>query len=71
VTEAEVEKRKKFRRSLVARCALLKGHVITEDDLDAKRPGTGISPDKLPYVIGRKLIEEVHQDQVIHWRDLL
>jgi N-acetylneuraminate synthase len=45
--------------------------VITEDDLDAKRPGTGISPDKLPYVIGRKLIEEVHQDQVIHWRDLL
>ena len=55
VTEAEMEKRKKFRRSLVARCPLRQGHVLTEEDLDAKRPGTGISPDQLRYVIGRKL----------------
>jgi len=71
VTEAEMEKRKKFRRSLVTRCALKQGHVIHEKDLDAKRPGTGISPDQLLYVIGRKLAGDIRKDQVISWKDLL
>jgi N-acetylneuraminate synthase len=70
VSEAEIEKRKKFRRSLVTCSALRQGHMISEADLDAKRPGTGISPDELPYVLGRKLIKDVQQDQVIHWEDL-
>jgi len=71
VTETEMEKRKKFRRSLVTRCALKQGHVIHEKDLDAKRPGTGISPDQLLYVIGRKLAGDIPKDQVISWKDLL
>ena len=70
VSEAEIEKRKKFRRSLVTCSALRQGHVISEADLDAKRPGTGISPDELPYVLGRKLMKDVQQDQVIRWEDL-
>jgi N,N'-diacetyllegionaminate synthase len=70
LSEAEIEKRNKFRRSLVARHPLQQGHMITEDDLDAKRPGTGISPDELPYVLGRKLVRNVQQDQVIGWKDL-
>jgi sialic acid synthase SpsE len=70
VTEAELEKRKKFRRSLVARGALRKGHLIVEGDLDSKRPGTGISPDELPYVIGRTLASDLEPDQVIRWKDL-
>jgi N-acetylneuraminate synthase len=70
VSEAEIEKRKKFRRSLVTCSALRQGHMISEADLDAKRPGTCISPDELPYVLGRKLIKDVQQDQVIHWEDL-
>ena len=44
--------------------------MINEEDLDAKRPGTGISPDELPYVLGRKLAGDVQQDQVIRWKDL-
>lgn len=71
VTEAEYEKRKKFRRSLVARRALGQGHVMTEDDLDAKRPGTGISPNEISYVLGRKLARDIREDQVIDWNDLL
>jgi N,N'-diacetyllegionaminate synthase len=70
VTQAEIEKRIKFRRSLVARCSLSKGHVITVEDLDAKRPGTGIAPNEIPYVLGRKLAQDVQQDQVINWKDL-
>lgn len=71
VTEAELEKRKKFRRSLVARSALRKGHLIIDGDLDAKRPGTGISPNELQYVIGRKLASDLRPDQVLNWKDLL
>jgi N-acetylneuraminate synthase len=70
VTPAEIEKRIKFRRSLVARRALRQGHVIAEEDLDAKRPGTGIAPDEIPYILGRKLARDVQQDQVISWKDL-
>jgi N-acetylneuraminate synthase len=71
VTEAEFEKRKKFRRSLVARRALAKGHELTEVDLGAKRPGTGISPDEIPYVLGRKIAHDLEEDQVIRWEHLV
>jgi N-acetylneuraminate synthase len=70
VTEAELEKRKKFRRSLVTRRALPAGHVLSEDDLDAKRPGTGVSPDEMKYVLGRKIAADMDEDRVIRWEDL-
>ena len=70
VTEAEIEKRKKFRRSLVTRRPLLRGHVLTEGDLDAKRPGTGISPAEISYAVGRKVARDLQEDEVIGWADL-
>jgi len=70
VSAAEMEKRKKFRRSLVARYKLERGHVLLEADLDAKRPGTGIAPDELKYVVGRRLTADMAADQVLRWKDL-
>ena len=70
VSDAEREKRKKFRRSLVARQALGKGHVLSESDFDAKRPGTGVSPDEIQYVVGRTLADDLAEDQVIRWSHL-
>jgi N,N'-diacetyllegionaminate synthase len=70
VTEAEIEKRQRFRRSLVARRRLSRGHVLTEDDLTAKRPGSGISPDELRYVVGRRLADTIEEDHVLRWGDL-
>lgn len=70
VSPAEMEKRKKFRRSLVARTALPAGHVLTETDLTAKRPGTGISPAELDYAVGRTLARPLDEDQVLAWADL-
>lgn len=70
VSPAETEKRTKFRRSLVARTALPLGHVLTEADLTAKRPGTGISPAEQAYVVGRTLARPVDEDQVLTWVDL-
>jgi N,N'-diacetyllegionaminate synthase len=71
VSPAEIEKRKKFRRSLVTRCKLDPGHVISEADLDAKRPGTGIAPNEMSYVLGRRLASGLDADQVLHWKHLL
>jgi N,N'-diacetyllegionaminate synthase len=70
VTKIEIEKRLKFRRSLVARHSLQQGHVIVEEDLEAKRPGTGISPNEIPYILGRKLARDIQEDQVLNWNDL-
>ena len=70
VSPDEFEKRKKFRRSLVAVRALATGHAICAEDLGAKRPGTGIAPEEIQYVIGRKLSRPVAPDQVLHWNDL-
>ena len=69
VSAAEVEKRKKMRRSLVTRRALPAGHRIGEADLDAKRPGTGIAPDEMRYIVGRRLTAAVGEDQVLAWSD--
>jgi N,N'-diacetyllegionaminate synthase len=71
VSDAEMEKRKKFRRSLVTRQALSKGHVLSESDFDAKRPGTGVAPDQIQYVIGRTLACDMTGDQVLRWSNLL
>jgi N-acetylneuraminate synthase len=71
VMPAELEKRNKFRRSLVVCKALPQGHVLMEADLTAKRPGTGISPAEQEYVVGRKLACAVEEDQVLCWADLL
>lgn len=70
ISSEEIEKRKKFRRSLVARRRLDRDHLLIEADLDAKRPGTGISPNELPYVLGRRLTCDVAADQVLHWEHL-
>jgi N,N'-diacetyllegionaminate synthase len=67
VSAAEMEKRKKFRRSLVARHKLSRGHLLTEADLDAKRPGTGVAPDEIAYVLGRRLSSDLEADQVLNW----
>ncbi|MGA2730545.1 MAG: N-acetylneuraminate synthase family protein [Terracidiphilus sp.] len=71
VSNAEMEKRKKFRRSLVARQPLCKGHVLSESDFDAKRPGTGVAPDEIQYVVGRTLAGDLAEDQVLRWSHLL
>ncbi len=67
VSEAEQAKKLKFRRSIVATKDLKAGHVIKESDLTSKRPGTGISPDLIDQLIGRKLTADVGEDVLLKW----
>jgi N-acetylneuraminate synthase len=55
VSVAEKAQRAKMRRSIISKRDLEKGHVLTVQDLDAKRPGDGISPYELPSLLGRRL----------------
>jgi N-acetylneuraminate synthase len=70
VSPVEVEKRKSFRRRMVATRPLRQGQVLTERDVDFKRPGTGIQPDELEYVLGRPLARDVTADEELAWSDL-
>lgn len=70
VSTEEIEKRKKFRRRIVLKRALKEGEIIHEGDLDFKRPGTGINPDEVNYVIGRPLKYDVDQGHELEWSDL-
>ena len=69
VSKAEMEKRLKFRRSMVARKDLPAGHVLSAEDVTFKRPGTGIAPDQLENVVGKSLKKAVSVDDLINWED--
>jgi N-acetylneuraminate synthase len=70
VDAAELEKRKSFRRRIVAAKALKRGTRLTADDVDFKRPGTGIGPDELGYAVGRMLSRDLERDEELEWADL-
>jgi N,N'-diacetyllegionaminate synthase len=55
---------------MVARRPLRQGEAVTEADVEFKRPGTGIQPDELRYVVGRRLARDVQAEEELEWRDL-
>ena len=65
VSKEELEQRVKMRRSIVANCDLEKGHIISINDLDSKRPGDGISPEQYEDIIGKKTICVIKKDEVL------
>ncbi|CAN5621767.1 N-acetylneuraminate synthase [soil metagenome] len=58
------------RKSLHARKSLPMNHLITEDDFVAKRPGDGISPMELPSLIGKKILRNILEGQIIKAEDI-
>ncbi|QKF91986.1 N-acetylneuraminic acid synthetase [Campylobacter sp. CCUG 57310] len=71
LSEDELEKRKKFRRSMVAKRNLDKGHILTKEDFLYKRPGIGISPDESIFFIGKKLTKDIKADKTIFKSDFI
>jgi N-acetylneuraminate synthase len=71
VSAAEQEKKLKFRRSAVVKEGLPSGHVLREEDVLFKRPGTGIEYEELKYVIGRTLNKALDADDLIAWENLV
>lgn len=69
VGPAEQEQMEKMRRSIILDKDLPKGHVLTYDDLNAKRPGTGIPADELDALVGRTLVRDVKGDILLTRED--
>ena len=57
------------RRSLFYSKNLSKGSTIKKEHLIAKRPGQGISPKFYESLIGKKIIKDVKEDQIISYSD--
>jgi N-acetylneuraminate synthase len=70
VSPSETEKRKAFRRRMVAARSIARGERLTEADVEFKRPGTGIHPDELRYVLGRTVLRDIEADGEFEWGDL-
>lgn len=55
----------KMGKKIVARHELTEGHVLRAEDLAMKSPGDGLSPHRLPDVVGRTLLKAVWADDDI------
>ena len=53
------------RKSIVAKERIRAGETLTEENLAAKRPGTGISPMRWNEVIGTKAVRDFEEDEQI------
>jgi sialic acid synthase SpsE len=69
-TPVEANTRDVARRSVVLATARPRGHVLTAADLVLRRPGTGIQPEHLTSLPGRRLAADVTADTTLRW-DLL
>lgn len=63
------ERREAFQRSIVAAKEIKKGDVIRIEDLDYKRPGSGISPQYYEFVIGKTAKRDIGYDEIIQLQD--
>ena len=62
--------RRLFTRSLVVASPLAAGTVLTREHLAIKKPGTGLAPDRLDDVVGRRLSRSVERDHVLMAADV-
>lgn len=67
VSQDELEKREKFRKSATTARNIREGEIITEDDIVYKRPGTGITPAEAKWLVGRKARHNIAEDTTLLW----
>ena len=70
VLPAEMEQRKKMRRSVIATRDLPAGTVLSAADLSAKRPGTGMAPETIAELIGKEITRDIEADTLILEADI-
>ncbi|GHC35447.1 N-acetylneuraminate synthase [Aidingimonas halophila] len=58
------------RKSIVVTRPVAAGEVITASHLAVKRPGTGLPPDLLDSVIGRRASRSIGVDELLDWQDV-
>jgi N,N'-diacetyllegionaminate synthase len=64
---SEQNTREVARKSLVASVPITAGTRLDKDHLDRKRPGIGISPDQMEFVLGRRVVRDIAEDEILTW----
>jgi N-acetylneuraminate synthase len=62
--------RRMFTKSIVAASDLRAGTILEEGHLSLKKPGTGLSPERLEEMIGKRLLRDVNADEQILEQDI-
>lgn len=70
VQDSELLARRNARRSCVAARDIKVGEILEARDVDFKRPGTGLSPAKLPEIIGKTVKQPIGRDEEISFTHL-
>jgi len=68
--QCETSARQHARRSLVANCAIPFGTRITAQMLTWKRPAHGISPSRIDQVLGKAVVRDIEEDDILTWEML-
>ena len=58
-----------FRRSIVAARKIKQGEVFQNDMLDFKRPGRGLPPDALKFILGKTANRDLEYDELLEIND--
>jgi len=66
----EIEQRNNYRRSIVAAKNMAPGHIVTKNDIDFLRPGTGLAPEKEDCVIGATVTKFIAKDMQLSQANL-
>jgi len=56
------------RKSIVARCAIVAGEILTEEKLSTMRPGTGLSPMRWDDLVGSRAVRDFAPGEQIEMR---
>jgi N-acetylneuraminate synthase len=70
LSQGELINRENLAKSLVAARDIAAGTVVTESDVAVKSPGQGLSPLKMPALIGRRLSRAMTRDDYFFQSDL-
>lgn len=68
--KSELSTREVARKSIILKKALKKGHVLSLEDMDIKRPGTGIAPKYLEELVGKVLTCDMDKEATLHWEEV-
>lgn len=66
----ELEKRKTIRRSAYLRCSVEKGSIVSIDDLEFRRPGTGIAPNVMEGLLGLVYADKFEAGHLLSLSDM-
>jgi len=71
ITPSEVKNVSIARKSIHIKHPLKAGHSITENDLEMKRPGDGISPMRMFEIIGKKINRDLPAEHLLRSDDVM